>query len=187
MAMTTEDRLAALEAQMQDLLDRQAILECIKRNSRGNDRFDVEMITGSYHDDGVHELGERRISGREYGEHANHAHATLFEVTMHNVAMHSCEIDGDVAHAESYNTGLFIDKGGETGRILAGRYIDRLERRDGEWRIVLRRATVEVAIEGKATLPTGAFLPGSHYLKGSRNRSDPAFERPLSLESGERW
>ena len=180
--MTTEDRLAALEAKMQNLLDRQAIFDCIKRNSRGNDRFDIDLVSSSYHED-----GERQISGPEYGEHANHAHGALFEVTMHNVPMHSCEIDGDVAHTESYNTGLFVDKGGETGRILAGRYIDRLEKRDGEWRIVLRRATVEVAIEGKATLPTGALLPGSGYLKGSRNRSDPAFERPLSLESGERW
>ena len=185
--MTTEQRLAALEAQMRDLLDRQAILECLKRNSRGNDRFDVDLVTSSYHADGVHELGEKQISGREYGEHANHAHAALFDSTMHNVAMHTCEIDGDVAHAESYNTGVFLDKGGETGRILAGRYIDRLEKRDGEWRIVLRRATVEVAIEGKATLPNGALLPGSRYLKGSRHRGDPAVERPLSLDSGERW
>ena len=30
--MTTEDRLAALEAKMQNLLDRQAIFDCIKRN-----------------------------------------------------------------------------------------------------------------------------------------------------------
>ena len=185
--MTTEERLAALEARMQDLLDRQAIFDCIKRNSRGNDRFDIDLVTSSYHDDGLHELGEKQISGPEYGAHANHAHAALFDVTMHNVAMHSCEIDGDVAHAESYNTGLFVDRGGETGRILAGRYIDRLEKRDGEWRIVLRRATVEVALEGKATLPNGAALPGSRYLKGNRDRSDPAYERPLSCESGARW
>ena len=41
-----------------------------------------------------------------------------------------------------------------------------------------------LAVHKPAGLPT---LPGSGYLKGSRNRSDPAFERPLSLESGERW
>jgi hypothetical protein len=185
--MSTEDRLAALEARLQELTDRQAIFDCIKRNSRGNDRFDVELITSSYHDDAVHELGEKRISGREYGEHANNAHRALFDANLHNVTMHMCEIDGDVAHAESYSLGVFLDKGGETGRMLAGRYLDRLERRDGEWRIVLRRATVEVAIEGKATLPTGQTLPGSRYLRGSRDRTDPSYARPLSAESGERW
>ncbi|CAN7541217.1 nuclear transport factor 2 family protein [Phenylobacterium sp. LjRoot219] len=185
--MNTEERLAALEAQMRDAADRQAIFDCIKRNSRGNDRFDVELVTSSYHVDGVHELGQKQISGREYGEHANHAHAALFDATLHNVTMHSCEVDGDVAHAESYSLGVFLDKGAETGRILAGRYIDRLEKRDGEWRIVLRRATVEVAIEGKATLPSGAPLPGSGYLRGGRDHTDLSYARPLTTEGGGRW
>lgn len=185
--MTTEERLAQLETQMRELQDRQAIFDCIKRNSRGNDRFDVELVTSSYHADGVHELGRNQISGREYGEHANHAHGKLFDANLHNVTMHMCEIDGDVAHAESYNVGVFLDAGSKTGRILAGRYIDRLEKRDGEWRIVLRRATVEVAIEGKAVLPNGAMLPDSGYLRGDRDRGDPSYERPLSTESGSRW
>jgi hypothetical protein len=185
--MSSEDRLAALEAKMQELMDRQAIFDCIKRNSRGNDRFDVELISSSYHCDGVHELGQKQISGREYGEHANNAHGLLFDNNLHNVTMHTCEIDGDVAHTESYNIGLFMDKGSETARILAGRYLDRLEKRDGEWRIVLRRATVEIALEGKAFLPKGQGMPGSGYLKGNRDRTDPSYERPLSIESGGRW
>ena len=45
---------------MQEVKDRQAIFDCIKRNSRGNDRFDVELITSSYHPDGIHELGQSR-------------------------------------------------------------------------------------------------------------------------------
>jgi hypothetical protein len=185
--MSSEDRLAALEAKVQELMDRQAILECIKRNSRGNDRFDAELVSSSYHADGLHEVGQNRVPGPGYGEHANQAHAKLFDANLHNVTMHMCEIDGDVAHAESYSLGLFLDKGGETGRVLAGRYVDRLERRDGEWRIVLRRSTVEIALEGKATLPTGATLPGSGYLRGNRDRTDPSYERPLSTESGGRW
>jgi hypothetical protein len=185
--MSSEDRLAALEAKVQHLMDREAIFDCIKRNSRGNDRFDAELIVSTYHPDGVHELGENRISGREYGDHANHAHAAIAEVNLHNVTLHNCEIEGDVAHAESYVIGLFADKGAETSRMLAGRYIDRLEKRDGEWRIVLRRATVEVAMEGKAILPNGKTPPGSGYLKGNRNRADPSYERPLTTNSGERW
>jgi hypothetical protein len=185
--MTIEDRLAALEAKMQEMTDRQAIFDCIKRNSRGNDRFDAELTAGSYHDDGLHEVGQNRVPGPGYGAHANAAHGKLFDANLHNVTMHMCEVDGDVAHAESYSLGMFLDKGAETGRVLAGRYIDRLEKRDGEWRIVLRRSTVEIALEGKATLPTGALLPGSGYLRGNRDRTDPSYERPLSPESGGRW
>lgn len=185
--MTSEERIAALEAHVQNLVDRQAIFDCIKRNSRGNDRCDVELVTSSYHSDGLHDLGQTQVSGREYGEHANNAHQKLFDATLHNVTMHACEIDGDVAHAESYSLGLFLDKGSETSRLLAGRYIDRLERRNGEWRIALRRATVEVALEGKSVLPNGKLLPGSGYLRGSRDREDLSYERPLHLQSGGHW
>ena len=182
-----EDRFAALERELRYLKDRQDILDCVVRTSRGNDRFDKELIAGSYHPDGQHELGPKIISGPEYGDHANVAHAAISEVNLHNVTMHSCEIDGDVAHAESYVIGLFADKGAATSRMLAGRYIDRLERRGGQWGIVLRRATVEIAMEGKAILPNGKGVLGSGYLKGSRDRSDPSYQRPLTTEGGERW
>lgn len=182
-----DDRFAALERELRYLRDRQDILDCVVRTSRGNDRFDKDLITGSYHQDGQHELGQTIISAPEYGDHANVTHAAISEVNLHNVTMHSCEIDGDVAHAESYVIGLFADKGAATSRMLAGRYLDRLERRDGRWGIVLRRATVEVAMEGKAILPNGKGVVGSGYLKGSRDRSDPSYQRPLTTEGGERW
>lgn len=185
--MSIEDRLTEMEAKLQHLTDRQEILDCITRNSRGNDRFDKELIVGSYHEDGLHELGEKTIRGSDYGDHANKAHKNIAETNLHNVTMHSCEIDGDVAHAESYVIGLFADPGGQTSRMLAGRYIDRLEKRDGKWGIALRRATVEVAMEGKAVLPNGKTPPGSGYLKGNRDRTDPSYERPLSQGTGGRW
>ena len=185
--MSIEDRLAALEAQLQYLADRQAILDCLVNTSRGNDRFDKALITGGYHQDGLHELGDKIIKGSDYGDHANTAHRAIAETNLHNVTMHSCAIDGDVAHAESYVIGLFSDPGGQTSRMLAGRYIDRLEKRDGNWGIVLRRATVEVAMEGEAKLPNGQTPPGSGYLKGNRDRSDPSYERPLTTEGGGRW
>lgn len=185
--MSSDDRLAVLERKLQYLTDRQEILDCVTRNARGNDRFDAELIVSTYHPDGLHELGRTTIPGPEYGAYANAGHAAICDVNLHSVVMQICEIDGDVAHAESYVIGLFADKGAETSRMLAGRYIDRLERRDGQWRIALRRATVEVVMEGKALMPNGQTPPGSGYLKGNRDRSDPSYERPLTLGSGERW
>jgi hypothetical protein len=185
--MSSEDRLAQLERKVQYLTDRQEILDCIVRNSRGNDRFDKELVTSSYHSDGVHELGTNVITGKQYGEHANHAHTAMCERNLHNVTMHSCEIDGDVAHAESYVIGLFLDNGCETSRVLAGRYIDRLEKRNGEWKIVVRRATVEIIVEGTAKMINLPQFRERGYLKGSRDKSDLAYVRPLGLEGGERW
>jgi hypothetical protein len=111
----------------------------------------------------------------------------MCERNLHNVTMHSCEIDGDVAHAESYVIGLFLDNGCETSRVLAGRYIDRLEKRNGEWKIVVRRATVEIIVEGTAKMINLPQFRERGYLKGSRDKSDLAYVRPLGLEGGERW
>jgi hypothetical protein len=185
--MTDGERLAALERQVQYLSDRQAIYDCLVATSRGNDRFDKELIVASYHPDGVHELGPNRIPAPDYGEIANRSHAAMCAVNLHTVCMHACEIDGDVAHAESYVIGLFADHDGQTSRTIAGRYIDRLERRDGKWGIVVRRTTVEVVAEGRAVLADGRPVPGSGYLKGSRDRSDPSYQRPLTTEGGECW
>lgn len=185
--MDTETRLAAMERQLQHLLDRQAILDCVTRNARGNDRFDEELVTSTYHSDGWHELGHSRIPGPDYGHHANESHGALCDANLHNVTMQSCEIDGDVAHAESYVIGLFADRGAQTSRMLAGRYIDRLERRDGEWRIALRRATMEVVMHGQALMFNEQTPPGSGYLKGNRDRTDPSYDRPLTSAGGERW
>jgi len=74
-----------------------------------------------------------------------------------------------------------------TARILAVRYFDRLEKRNGRWGIVIRRESVEIPIEGKAILPNKNMVPGSGYLKGSRDTNDLAYHRPLTIEGGERW
>lgn len=185
--MSNDDRLAELERKIQHLTDREEILDCIVRNSRGNDRFDPELVASSYHVDGSHEIGRTIIPGLKYSEHANQAHGAMCEQNLHHITMHSVEIDGNVAHAESYVIGLFLNKGTQTSRILSGRYIDRLEKRDGAWRIMVRRATVEVILEGTAAMLNAPAFRGRGYLKGTRDKSDLSYVRPPGLEGGERW
>jgi len=99
----------------------------------------------------VDEHGYALNPGWKYSEWANEQHTRGSLQNMHNITTHLCEIDGDVAHAESYAIGLFLNRDGNTSRLLAGRYIDGLERRDGKWGIVLRRSTVEIALVGDAS------------------------------------
>lgn len=53
--------------------------------------------------------------------------------------------------------------------------------------IVVRRATVEVIVEGTATMLNLPQFRERGYLKGSRDKSDLAYARPLTREGGERW
>src|SRR5207249_104587 len=156
--VSSDNRLEQLEKKVQYLSDRLEILDCIARNSRGCDRFDTDLVSSSYLPGGMDEHGFEVNPGEKYGEHANAVHGASFQLTMHNITTHSCEIDGDVAHAESYAVGLFLDKDGNTGRVLAGRYIDRLERRNGVWGIVVRRSTLDVLLTGDASLSNSPMM-----------------------------
>jgi SnoaL-like domain len=187
--MKNDDRLAQLEQKLQYLMDRTAILDCIARNARGCDRHDAELLASSYHSDGVDEHGFTVNPGPKYSDYANAAHSAMSQQNMHNITTHQCEIDGDVAHAESYSVGLFLDPDGKAGRLLAGRYLDRLERRDGEWKIALRRVTCEVILTGDASIVNAPTFKEMGYLKGMRDKRDTTYQRPLTLDEtrADRW
>jgi SnoaL-like domain len=186
--MDTEQRLAQLERQLQYLTDRAAILDCIARNARGCDRHDSALLSSSYHENGTDEHGYAVNPGPLYAEYANKVHAAGSLHNMHHITTHTCDIDGNVAHCDSYVIGLFLNTDGKTSRLIAGRYIDRLERRDGEWRIVLRRSTVEVLMSGDASILSLPVFAKLGYLKGTRDKSDLSYQRPLTLtEAAERW
>jgi hypothetical protein len=186
--MDTEQRLAQLERQLQYLTDRTAILDCIARNARGCDRHDSALLASSYHDDGTDEHGYAVNPGRRYPEYANQAHTAGSLHNMHNITTHTCEIDGDVAHCESYVIGLFLNTDGKTGRLIAGRYVDRLERREGQWKIALRRSTVEVLMTGDASILNSPLFTKMGYVRGTRDRADVSYQRPLTLdETPDRW
>lgn len=165
------------------LLDRTQILDCISRHARGCDRHDIDLITSTYHDDGVDEHGHDINPGPQYGAWANSIHAQTSQVHTHNITTHSCEIQGDTAHAESYAIVVLIGTDGRTAQFITGRYVDRLERRDDEWRIAVRRSTVEGMFVADARVLQSEFFTAKGYLVGTRDRTDLSYERPLSMET----
>jgi hypothetical protein len=125
--------------------------------------------------------------GPAYGAWANTRHATVFADHLHTITTHTCDIDGDEAHAESYVIGTMVGKDGKTLALMGGRYLDRLERRDGTWKIVRRRCPIERAFTADALFPRSGAFRG--FLKGTWDISDLSCSRPLNLhtESAIRW
>jgi hypothetical protein len=180
--------LAALQRDVRYLKDRLAVVDTIAQHSRGCDRHDIDLITAAYHDDGVDEHGAATRTGPEYGAWANASHAATSQVHTHNITTHSCELDGDTAHAESYVIVVLLGSDGRTAQFISGRYLDRLERREGKWRIALRRSTVEVMFVADASVLQSSFFKKMGYVKGSRGQDDLSYIRPLTLEAAaERW
>lgn len=181
--MTVDIDLGLMRRELQYLLDRTAILDCIARHARGCDRHDVDLISAAYHDDGVDEHGFATNAGPDYGSWANETHAQTSRVHTHNITTHSCDIQGDTAHAESYVIVVLIGPDGANAQFITGRYLDRLERRDGQWRIAVRRSTVEGMFLADARVLQSKFFKKKGYLVGTRDRRDLSYERPLTVDT----
>lgn len=180
--------LEQMQRQLNHLMDRQALLDCIARHAHAHDRHDVDLLTAAYHDDGVDEHGHAINPGPRYAGWANAVHAAGSQSHTHNITTHLCEIDGDVAHCESYVMVALLNRDGKSARLISGRYIDRLERRDGVWKIALRRSTVDVLLAGDASILQAPVFIEQGYAKGTWDRRDVSYQRPLSLDvTPARW
>lgn len=169
------DRLARLDL----LLDRQDILDCLIRFSRGMDRFDRELFLSAFHPDAEIAAGSYVGGPVTLYEWASSLHEQGQVATHHNLLNVSCDIDGDIAHAETYY--LFVGRNrDESNWVAGGRYLDRLEKRAGAWRIACRNNV----IEWSGMVPTMA-LPFADVpdISGNgvpvRSRDDPSYRRPL--------
>ncbi len=167
-------------ARLQQLLERQDIHDCLVRFSRGMDRFDRDLFLSAFHDDAVISAGEYVGGPVTLYDWAVGMHEQGQKATHHNLLNHTCEIYGDTAHTETYY--LFVGRNlDESNWVAGGRYIDRLEKRNGEWKIALRTN----AIEWSGVVPT-AEVPFAEvedlHLNGlpSRSKDDPSYRRPLA-------
>ncbi len=64
--------------------------------------------------------------------------------------------------------------------ISGGRYIDRLERRDGRWAIADRVCLVEFMNEGQSLLTDDAIAAVPGARTPHHGPTDPSYDRPLT-------
>jgi ketosteroid isomerase-like protein len=159
------------------LLDKQAIADCVHRYARGIDRGDVEMVASCYHADATDHHGPFVGSGRGLAEWAISAHSSSVRSQNH-ITTHTVEVDGDTAHGETYYLVILRFPSGAV-QLVTGRYVDRFERRDGEWRIAQRQCLMETFARAEGV---EADRLDATYL-GARDARDPSYQRPLILPS----
>lgn len=168
-------------AATREIIDRQQIWDCLQRYARGMDRLDEELALSAYHPGAIEDHGPVIAPCEQFVPNVIAFHRSQELATLHTLSNHTCEIDGNVAHAETYVTTLSVLAGGKN-RIGYGRFVDRLEKRDGRWGIVSRVSLPTGTIEALAVdVHAGAtYLPGS-LVRSSRDREDPSYLRPLPL------
>ncbi len=171
--------IEALAKEVRYLRDRFDIQDAIHRYSRGIDRLDPPLLESAYHPDAIDDRGPFVGSPPEFVAWV-FPHVGGAGGTSHNISNITCEIDGDEAHTETYITFAVWAADGKTVTVGGGRYLDRLERRQGVWGIIRRETIMDYVFQSPSNpLPQDA-------LKGRRDKADRSYLRPLDLSADAR-
>ena len=165
---------------IEDVVAEAAIKDVHIRYCRANDRRDEELMRSCFHPDAVIELHEPLnvdafiALGREI--------LSMYAQTWHNTGNQLVEVAGDAAWVEHYTISTHriaaSDAGSERDFVVSGRYVDRMERREGEWRIARRIMLVDLS-RTDPVLPQETGL-GSNG--GARDRTDPSYAMRLRAQ-----
>lgn len=126
-----------MDAEIRQLLDKQAITEVIWRYCRGMDRMDRDLTLSCWHPGGTDDHAPLYKGTAEgFVEWLWPVHAAM-QATRHLVSNITIELDGDQAATESYwYVHLRIPRDGDVYDLVGeGRYLDRFEKIGGVWAI----------------------------------------------------
>jgi hypothetical protein len=156
-----------------DLIAESEIKDLHIRFCRANDRRDEELMRSCFHPDAIVELHED-LDIEAFVALGN-AMLSRYAVTWHNTGNQLVEVDGDDAWAEHYTISSHriaaSDEGPERDFIAFGRYIDRVEKRGGEWKFARRKMLLDYTrTDVVAQSPPALGTP-----TGSRDRNDPSY------------
>jgi hypothetical protein len=169
-----------MEDELRQMLDEAAIKKVHMRYCRAIDRMDWELLRSCYHPDAIDDHGEF-VGGIDAFVEYCKAGTPNFERTFHFTGNHLVEVEGDRGWAEYYSIAYHrvaatVHKP-EHDLISCGRYVDRMERRAGEWRIARRTVVVDFDREDAVA---SHWVP-EDQLRGTRDRTDPSYQDLPSL------
>jgi SnoaL-like domain len=177
--MSVEGASQERESRLQILLDKQEIHEALMRYCLGIDRCDLELVLSAFHDDaldnhsGVEERAvdrfKRTVGGRSMW-------------VNHNIGNIFIQVDDSAASSQAYFTAWhrLAHDARTFDWVIAGRYLDRFERRTGSWRIAHRTVVYDcerfdlVSAERPVGHPAATFF--DHVVRGERSRDDFSYQ-----------
>jgi hypothetical protein len=171
--MNREERIDAL-------LDKAEILELLNRYSRGIDRHDVDLIHDFFDLDGVDNHGAFEGNREEFAEWSNSVHEQTTVAHSHLVGSPTIVVSGDEARSEMYVYAVLKLNAGDTVDIVGGRYLDKLQRRDGQWKVMRRTFLVDWSFEADSKDRRKMM---TRYPIGKWDESDPSYAHFAELHT----
>ncbi|MGK2287116.1 nuclear transport factor 2 family protein [Pedomonas sp. V897] len=179
------DKPFDLEAEVRDLAARRDIYNVACVYMRGQDRLLPELHRSAFHDDAYVDCGLYAGSADGFVEFAQGFLGEL-KSSHHLIGQVHIDVQGDVADGEVYFIAYhrIVENGEDKDLIVAGRYVDRYEKRDGVWKIARRREIVDWARTDPAS---DSFLREQTALHlGGRRNEDFSVTRNWPPEAGQR-
>ena len=154
--------------------DRLAIAEILALHSRGIDRASVEDLRAAYWPDAEVDYGGFKGLAHEFAAMVGSALDASYELTQHAVSNSLMALSGDDARVESCVTAYHLLHGAAEEMVFSGRYLDRLQRRDGRWKLLHRQVVIDWARRNAVDdeRQSEGFAP---LARGSRDTSDPLY------------
>jgi ketosteroid isomerase-like protein len=172
---------AMLEKKLREMLDRDEIWRVLQRFARGVDRMDRELLRSCYFDDAIEDHSMFVGKAEDFLTWVDQV-TLSYEWTQHGLQTHNCELEGDDAYCETYFQ--FTGRATKPPHLLAkGRYIDHLQRRNGEWRIANRVTLVEgnfALFDSEVPLNPPCAYSNDPPRPATHDRNDTSYQRPLS-------
>lgn len=165
----------ATEQQMHELLAKQACSELSARYSRGLDRLDRDSLLSVFFEDAWCEYGFYNGPPAPFIDFALSALAD-HSANHHMVGQILIDVEGDEAFGEVYFNAYHKvpAEAGFQDMIIAGRYIDRYECREGLWKIAYRSERNDFSTTAPSS--DSYFEQAPDGLRGSR-QDDAVYDR----------
>jgi hypothetical protein len=157
--------------------DHTQIYTTMSRYCHGVDRCDLEILKGCFWPDGTCNYSDSDENAIIWAENCIGGISQMVR-TFHSISNHWIDVDGDSARGETYCTAYHLLKGEDgslTDMVVGGRYLDRFEKRDGEWKIASRYYVMDWNTNATSTDQRSDGLLGG-LNTGGRMDIDPFYK-----------
>jgi hypothetical protein len=164
-----------MDAAVKTLLDKQAIRELSCLYMRGLDRLDGDLLRSVFWPDAYCEYGFMNGPALQFVDFALGA-LKEHRANHHMIGNVMIDVEGEQAYGEVYFNAYHKvpSEEGFDDVLIAGRYLDRYEERDGVWRFAYRSERVDFSHTRATNDPYMEMAPDS--LFGSR-QDDAVYDR----------
>jgi hypothetical protein len=171
---------STLTARLEYLIAKEELHDLNMRYCRAADRTDIELWRTVFHADATDDHGIFRGNAWEFGDMILPLMRERFAGTHHFIGNERFVIEGDRAEGEVSVFSLKSPKSNpRQAELVTARYLDRYERRNGEWRISHRQAVVDPWDSQQFAEAAPNLWGENKFTIGANDRSDPSFSYKL--------